>query len=279
MNSHLIIGFVLALSLPAFGEDGLTLEDIDPTKDLEAPEQAADINPKANWVSGLAPASGSFTLQVRNKSVFSSGYNAHDDPSMVADLFIKLKCGLTLDIWGTMPTDTSDFNEDFGTEVDYSLGWSKKVKGYLLTFGVAWYDLKQVGDIEGSDFFNFSFEISRDYKVSQELMLTPFFRVEMNVSPDGSAGHDLSPRLGVKYGLDLPGDFALGGRVFLQYDPGTFGFDTAYIGNYEVGLTWKIHEHVILEIITAKLIHVMTDVNDGRDEVNKVFTSGVTFTW
>jgi hypothetical protein len=147
-----------------------------------------------------------------------------------------------------MPVNLENFGKDFGTELYVTLGGQKKVGDYNLSWGVSFEDLHPNLKFQGSDFFIFSGEVSREFKVNKEVSLSPFFRAEMSLTPNGDVGSDTFPKIGTRYAWKLTDNLTLTGKAMLMYDPGILGGDVAYVVSNETSLMWKLGDHLVLEL-------------------------------
>jgi hypothetical protein len=239
-------------------------------------EDSSYLNPKTSYLDDFAPESASITTSFRSKYVFSNGANLYDDGVIQTDIFVKTKCGLTLDIWTSVPTNLASIGQDFGTEGYYTLGFMKKLGDYSVSLGASYEDLHHNFAFEGTDFFVFSGEISRDVKLSEALSISPFFRVEVSTTPNGDVGSDAFWKPGARFSLKLAEYLTLTGKAMLVYDPGIYGGDVAWVGNAESSLMWKVGNHFVLELPYARAVGPFNDVSDGR-KPEYIFGAGLTF--
>ncbi len=214
----------------------------------------------------------------RSQYVLSSGVVCKDEGVVQADLFVQMKSGLTLDLWASAPIDVSDFNKDFGTELDGTVGYTNKFGDYCTSFGLSFYDMKKVGTLSGSDLFCAYLEVSRDFLVRPDITITPYLRLELDFTTDGTVGSDLLPQLGSRVAWHANDRLTVVGKGYLLYDPGMFGADTALIGGVEGKLCWKLAEHVSLELPYLRVVAPLTDVSDNRD-TEFVWGIGLTFSF
>lgn len=239
-------------------------------------QQSSEVNPKNSWLDGFEPKSYSLRVDHRSQYVLSNAVLAYDDDVIQPDLFMVWKNGLTFDIWASAPVSLGDFNENFGTELDLTLGWIDKAGDYTISAGAAYYDLYRVGSIEGGDILCAYGEISRDFQPLQNLTLSPFARIEVNFTPNGDCGSDALPRIGSRYALKLSDVFTVSGKAMVVYDPGILGLDTALIGNVEASLLWKLGKHTVLELPYLKMVSPLTDVEDVR-KTRYVYGASINF--
>jgi hypothetical protein len=239
-------------------------------------EDSSFVNPRVSYLDGFAPESVSLTTSYRSKYVFSNGANLYDHGVVQSDLFVKTKCGFTLDIWTSAPTNLENFGQDFGTEGYYTLGYMKKTGDYNLSLGASYEDLHRNFKFEGTDFFILSGEVSRDIKVSETLSISPFFRVEVSTTPNGDVGSDTFLKPGARFSLKLTEFLTLTGKGMLVYDPGIYGGDVAWVGNIESSLMWKVGDHIIIELPYVRGVGALNYVSDGR-KPEAIFGAGLTF--
>ena len=206
------------------------------------------------------------TTVVRSQYVFGNGNVASDKPVVQTDLCLSLKNGAWVDLWGSAPTDLGKIGKDYRTELYLTAGWTGMVGDYKLTLYAGLDDLYQTGTFNKSDFLVFAGEISRDFKVSESLTLSPFIHVETNFTFDGVVQGDTLPRLGSYYSWQINKMLSLDGKVYLLYDPGIMSNQTALVGNLEGSLHWKIADGVTLELPYVRWVSPLTSVSDGRKE-------------
>lgn len=212
----------------------------------------------------------------RSQYIFSNALVVRDGGVVQPDIYVTTKSGLAFDIWASAPVDLGDFNRDYGTELDLKIKYCTKVGDYNVAIAGAYYDLYQVGSVEGSDFLAVIFDVSRDFKVASNFTLSPYIKVEIDFTTDGQVGGDMLPRLGLRTCWEINKTVSLAGNAFVLYDPGIYGGDVALVGNIEASLNWKLGEHVKLELPYLQVIGPFNDVSDSR-ETEFVWGAGVTF--
>ncbi len=219
----------------------------------------------------LEPASLSFSTSYRSKYVFSNGANVYNHGVIQSDLFLLTKCGLTLDVWGSLPTKVENIGNDFATELYFTLGWTGKIEDYNLSFGIGYDDLHSNFSARGIDLVIASAEVSRDFKVSDSFTVSPFARVEVNFSLDGQYAWCHTPDV---FDHFLGRGFT--GKAMVVYDPGILGGDVAWVVNAEAGLQWKLGDNISAELPFLRWVEPLNSVSDGRKQ-EFIFGAGITF--
>lgn len=204
------------------------------------------------------------TSTVRSQYVFGNGGVASDKPVVQTDLFVGLANGFWCDIWGSMPLDVHNTGKDYATELYATAGWTGKVGDYLLTLYVGYDDLHRTGTFDGGDCVAVVGEVSREFKLSETLSLSPFLHVETYFTMDGKTCGDTLPRLGMYYSWQIAERVSLDGKAYLLYDPGVFGGQTAVVGNIEGALHWKLSDNITFECPYVRYISPLNFVSDGR---------------
>ena len=225
---------------------------------------AVSPNPNESYLDGIRPVGLSLTESWRSKYVLSNGVVAYDHSVAQTDIFLTTKCGLTLDLWGSIPTNLEDIGKDFGTEDDLTIGYTRDLKWFSVAVGVSYYDLHRNFTFDGSDLIVPYLELSKEFKVTKKLCLTPFYKAEMNFNLSGSIKGDTFQRVGVRYGWEVTKYLTLAGQTYMLYDPGVLG-DTAFVGSIEGSAVWNLGWHnVKVELPFLRYEGPVTGVSDGR---------------
>lgn len=222
-----------------------------------------------SWVcaqDGFKVESWSLSSSYRSKYVFSNASVLHDHPVVQTDLFVLTKSGFALDIWASVPANLGSIGEDYATELYPTLMWLGKIGDYNVSLGVSYEDLHPTLSVNGDDFLIFSGEISRDFELTPEVTVSPFFRAEVNFTLDGSVTGDTMLKAGARCSWKINDTVTLSSKAMLVYDPGLWGADVAWVANIEASLLWKIDKHVFLELPFVRYVDPFTSPNDGRHE-------------
>lgn len=238
-------------------------------------QNSQEVNPYLGYLKGLKLQNYSLTSNYRSKYVFSTAANLYDKPVIQTDLFLQTKCGMFLDIWNSVPVDLRKIGENYGTELYATVGWMGKVETFNLFLGVGYEDLYHTLSPEGTDFLIFSAELSRDFTTSH-LTLTPFGKIEINFTLDGTTMAVPLSRIGLRYSYKLSDHLSVGGRMMVVYDPGLVGGDKAFVGNADTALFWKLGKSAALELPFVRYVSPLNRVHDGR-KGDMVYGMGLAF--
>lgn len=220
----------------------------------------------------------SLSIQVKDKYLLGKGIVAHNKSVIQTDLYIPLDKGLYLDFWWS-----SGFNKKldggFDDEIDETIGWSGEVKNLDVDLGIAHFNLFRIDRLDG-DVVQPYFEIGKNFKVNDRHALTPYFRTEIYF-PVGWKGVDAKRGAhifgGIKHYWQALERLTISQKLAAVYDTGTFvNFDHGFLGDYSVGLGWKITDKITIDLPTFRAVFPLTDLKDGR-KPNTVFGGGITF--
>lgn len=79
--------------------------------------------------------SGRLSTTIWNQYLGASGDVTRKAPVFQVDLYLQLPYGFYFEPW--ISTDFNrNFSDDFGKEIDWSIGWAGKVKGFNFDTGV-----------------------------------------------------------------------------------------------------------------------------------------------
>ena len=233
----------------------------------------SEVNSKVSWKDGFAPQVWSISTAFRSQYVFSNAAVAYDKFVAQPDLFVKLQNGFTMDLWSSIPFDTSDVGDDFGTEFDVTLGWSGEICGTNVNVGIAYYDMYRVFRADESDMFVPFIEASYDFALTPEITMSPYAKIEVNFTPDGYAGGDAFERIGARCAWKMSDLITLAGNTYVLYDPGILGGDVAWVGSAEASILWDVGHGMILELPYLRVIGPF-DSTKGADDRGTEFIWG-----
>jgi hypothetical protein len=228
-------------------------------------EQPTDVTSKMAWTDGFAPQVWSISTAFRSQYVFSNGALAYDKFVAQPNLFVKLQNGFTMDVWSSIPVDTSDIGDNFGTELDFTVGWSGEVYGFNLNLNANYYDMYRVFRADESDMWVPTFETSYDFALTPEITVSPYFKLEVNFTTNGATVGETFERLGTRVSWKMNDLVTLAGDTYALYDPGILGGDVAWIGSAEASVLWDVGGGVIVEFPYVRVISPF-DSTKGTDD-------------
>ena len=191
--------------------------------------------------------------RVYSRYLGSNGAIFHRDPVFQADITMAHDDGLYFNLWGSMGLESMEWNDDYGDEVDVTVGWAHEVSGISLDFGISYLELVDLRHSE-DDVWWFYAEASKPYELTEEVTLSPFAHLDYYADAEFSY---LKPYIeaGAYTSVQLCEDVSFDMRTSLLYDTGIFGFDSGFIGKANAGINWKWSETVTLECLNIKFAH------------------------
>ena len=224
-----------------------------------------DLNTKESFTDSLTPSVLSLTESYRSRYVLSNGVVSDKRPVLQTDAFLATKCGLSIDVWQSLPVNLHGIGENYATETDLTIGYNRKLfeECVNLSVGVAYYDLHPSMKLGGADLVCGYIELSHDFKATPKLTLTPFVRSETYFNMCGSVKGDTMPRAGVKLVYDVTSYLAITGQTYVLYDPGMLD-KPAFVGNIEASAVWKLSKNWKLELPYVRYEGPFNGTDDGR---------------
>lgn len=199
--------------------------------------------------------------RVWSKYLINPGFVLHENPVIQTDLLITLPHGLYVDVWGSKSLDGSLSSSDFGNEIDYTVGWAKKLGNVSLDFGLAYFDISKLFGSPKGDVIQIFGQIDQSFKVAQMHAVTPFLRLEFSARPFGtgaSPSENIQALMGMKHVWDIGPVLSLKQTGQLIYDQGKFFNEAAGIFQYQLNPVWNLSKHLSVEIPNFKLSTPLT---------------------
>ncbi len=202
---------------------------------------------------------------------FGSGSVLYDEPVMQSDLFIAFDSGLYLDLWNSK-SFSGKWNGNLGNEVDYGIGWAGKVRDFNVDIGVTYFDEPKMFNLKSGDIIYTHASISRECR---KYLVSWTWENYITMPNTGFQGGNLfSAR--IYRGFQLIQDKAtLNLSTALVYDDGGFGADDGFLQKGNVGIDWKITDHLMLNAPSVNY-YVPISVHDAR-KTDTVIFAGLTY--
>jgi hypothetical protein len=224
---------------------------------------------EANETNGLP--SVTFKSAYANKYLaFGSGSVLYDKPVIQSDLFISFPCGFYLDLWNSKSLE-GKWNENFGNEVDYGIGWAGSVHGYSINIGVTYFDEPDVFTLGAGDILYSHASIAHAY---WKWMVSATWENYVTMPNTGIEGGNLFS-IGIARSFQLHERVQLNTSTAIVYDDGGFGRDDGFLQKGNVGLDWKITEKLTLNAPSVNF-YVPISVHDARNTDSVIF-AGLTY--
>lgn len=248
--------------------------------------QPAEKAPAAEAKSGVDGWNISFSS--RFQSVYVSPFDklVWDHPVQQSDLtvfFPKSGCvpgRFYLKLWHSTNFDNT-FDDESADEVNYVAGWKGEIgNGVNLNLWMAYLDFHPIGDMPtGGDQIRFFAELDKrfEFELCGKQSVTPFVRFEV---PWGLKGYKDNSGLrvypGISHSWEFVPNWSFVQSANLCLDDGATGFQPAVIGDYKVGLSWRVNQWLTAEVINVRWVAPLSDVTDGR-EANTIVSTGLVF--
>lgn len=212
--------------------------------------------------------------KIWTKYLGTNGFVYHEEPVIQTDLFISLPKGFYVDIWHSVGLDDNNLSSNYGNELDYTLGWSGEIKGFLFDTGISYFDIYKTFENSGEDIIQPYVVLSKEIPVSNSVF-SPYLKAELPFSAKNSNSKGIYLYAGINHLLELTEKLSVNHEMYFLHDNGAFGLNSGIIGGYNAGLSYNISNHVILEPILIKTTTPLFGAELRKTET--VFGSGITF--
>jgi hypothetical protein len=222
----------------------------------------------------------SATTKVLSQYVGTTGVVYYDRPVLQSDIFVLLPRGFYFDIWWSTGFD-DNFSGNFDDELNWTLGWSRQLPAHLtLDLGIVYYDTYELFDSPGpvGDTLQPYLQISRGFNIGHAHSFIPFVRLEYQSPLKKGMSSGLYTQIGVGHTWSITNMLSLGHELRLLHDSGAFGFESALIGSYKAGVSFKPFSALMLTLPSVQIISPLTDVSDER-ETEIIYGFGLNFTF
>lgn len=245
------------------------------------------------WLVGLVSATGedsvkknlfSFSISTRMLTKYvdtadfgGSGLVNHDKPVVHSDVVITERHGFYLSIWDSVSL-AGRGSENYGNEIDWTLGWSGVVKGLSLDLGIGYFDLWRLMKVPEGDVIFPSLQVGRSLELSDRHTLTPYGKIVLPTSAKGDTlDGGVIAQIGVKHKWDLWQGSTVNQAVALTRDDGPYGLRPGCVGHYSMGVTTPIGKHFALEFPSVKIVQPLGQ--SGGRATQFVALMGVSFSF
>lgn len=215
------------------------------------------------------------TVAVEDKKLVAKDFVIYNKPVWKLNLSLPVVWGCNVDLFLM-----SGFNKDLKgpeDEVDET-GWcTGEYKGFGYEVGLSHFNLAPLGRING-DVVQPYVELSRRFSLNESHSITPYFRSEVliPIGWKGGARTGTFTYVGARHEWSILERMSIIHRYAFVYDSGSFYSDRGWLGDYKIAFSWKINEHVLLDLPTFRVFSPISDLKDGR-KTNTVFGSSITF--
>jgi hypothetical protein len=198
------------------------------------------------------------TLTVSGQVIFRSQYLGTDvgtpfynKPVQQGNITFAHSSGLFLDIWTSVGFD-NEWNENFAYEIDYTLGYSRKVGNLDVTLSAAYYDCFGLGEGPVNDVVMFSIDVAwPTIQVNDRLSLTPSIGYGYYWIPSSetdSEGGNVA-NIGLDCSYQLSSKWSVAFSPGILWHDGPFALNPGTILKLGFGLDYKINDTFTLNLI------------------------------
>lgn len=201
-----------------------------------------------------------------SKYLLGDGTIADEDPVLQTTITLRHDSGVYVGMFHSIGLDESGPNSDFGDEINWTLGWSRRYGDFGLDFGLRYLDLHPLLTGARGDWLQSYSELSYQIIVPGNRFI-PFMRVEYSMPlADGRMFEDGSVRLigGVSHRMDFGPIIGVDHRMALVYDDGPGALSAAGVFQYQAGFFWQPIQFMSIEFPNVKISLPFTKVRDGR---------------
>lgn len=239
-----------------------------------APEKVAEATTDDGAGSTGVSATLSFTFW--SKYLSNSGGMVYlDRPVIQSDLNIGLPSDFYIDLWNSTGLNGGGFSSDFGDEFDITLGWNHTFadSGVAVDIGVSYFDILPVGTFAASDIVQPFITISREWEISEHQTVSPYVRCELLWENGGDPNGEAYVHTGISHSVTITEGFTFEQKADVCYDPGMFGLDAGFIGEYDAGFGLDLGAFH-WDIIKGRISTPLESLDDDRG-TELVFGCGV----
>lgn len=203
-----------------------------------------------------AEVSGSVSTKMLTEYVSPVGFVFYDKPVQQSELFVALPAGFYADLWVSMPLDGRN---NFGKEVDYTLGWSGEFAGtgLWLNAGVSYYDCINLFTSKG-DVINPYAKLSKTVVIDEKQSITPFVKIELPFAVHNDFQIGSRAYLGASHSWKVAERAVFLTDVYVVRD-GSKGF----VGSLTETVSWKIAEKITAGA-SLTVLQPISSFSDGR---------------
>lgn len=216
-----------------------------------------------------AEVSGSFSTKMVGKYVANNGFVLYDKAVQQTDLFILLPKEFYADLWISLPWDGK---ENFGKEVDGTLGWNGALgsTGLMADIGVSYFNYIGLAESKG-DMINPFAKISKDFAVVENHTLTPYAKVEFPTPiSDNNPKGGIYSYLGIQHTWQVSKTISIIQNAYTVYDDGAYELEKGWVGKYNVGANIQMGKGIALSP-ELSAFSPLTSMSDRKTEVVPAF--------
>ncbi len=206
----------------------------------------------------------------------------HDAPIQTQELTVTHKpTGWYGDVWNSVPLGQRGLVPNFARETDYTVGKTGFLARSKLNYNFyfAYINVYPLGKLPRGDDLNFSAAVGRQFTLSQKQTVKPYVRFVEAVPAKGETPKEgRFVFLGAQQSRTFSPRLSLGADASVNYDAGTFGFNSGWIARMSGSLNWKAGKHSIFQLPTFQTSTPVTHTGDGR-RFHFLFGAGYAYSW
>ena len=199
---------------------------------------------------------------------FFNGFIGYDDPVIQTDITTAFSNGLELGIWHSAGLNDDDLSSDFGDEIDYTMGWSGKIKETNVSGGISYFDIFELGTRKkgdgAADVIRPYVAASQSFELSESQKLGPTAKLEGRMRAYGDANLGLTLYLGAQHGWTINPQLSFNQKLRLVDDTGSIGFEKILLGRYDAGFVYDLGKTVSWNVFSVTATTPITSPKNGQ---------------
>lgn len=212
-----------------------------------------------------------FTLSSKwlSKYVGPQGTVWHKDPVIQTKFEVPLPEGFSYKIWHSAGTNDSSLSSDGADEIDHTLRWRKAnwlgVPDLNVDMGITYFDTADLFDVPRGDIINPYLEVSKGFRISKNNRLAPYLKFSPYFPAKGNSPEKgLYVLGGFRHAWQINPKLALNHKLGAIYDDGVLAYDSGFIGEYRLDLSWKLSKTLTLNLPSLMVFTPLTSLSDDR---------------
>jgi len=195
---------------------------------------------------------GEVSAVTYNRYHTDDGHVWHDERVGQLDLWIDIKGGFWIDLWGSVATEGRHDGENFGDEIDFGVGKTTEVTLSdeaiaNIDIGLYYFDIAEVTKFNGdTDAWRIHMEATGEGCLAIEDVLKPFVKVQAYKASTES--WDSLIFVGVKGDYGITDKLSLDARAYTMYDSGLWDNVSGYLVGAEIAAHYALFEDLTADI-------------------------------
>lgn len=190
---------------------------------------------------------GNVTSKSLSQYLGLDGATFYGQPVQQSVLTVQLPKGLFAGVWSSTALNSRPFGSGFGSEVDYFVGWSGRVRKFDVSTSFVYLDVFPLLKLPRGDVMNATLTVSKSLKAGRQTV-TPFIHTWWAWPARGrEPASGWFVHLGTRYSVSF-GRLTVRSKGEVVRDSGAFGFGPAVLLGGTAEASWRIGKGVSLEL-------------------------------